>query len=446
MNGHVRKRGTRWEVVLEMGEQAAQRCPRCADARGRGRRYWTDKGKLPACPACGAEMVDFEARRQLVLPERFRTKTEAGQELTRQLGASLGGVFVEPAKMTLGEYMVDHWLPSVAGSVRASSLIAYRGHVERYIVPALGDVPLRKLTPTAINAFHSQLRNAPRKPRRSAKGTQPQDDAESAEKAVQDAMAKPLSESTRRHIHVTLVSALSAAVSQGLIAVNPASRAAAPQGRSKAEMHTWTASQLRSFLTAERDDRLFTLWRLLAVTGMRRGEALGLRWSDVDLTGGRVSIQRTRVVAGAAVLEQPPKTSKGRRAVTIDAATVAALRAWKKRQAAERLAWGAAWLGSDPPSAGWVFTRENGEPPHPLAITRCFAEAVARSGSPKIRLHDLRHTSATLALAAGLHPKVVQERLGHATIAQTIDTYSHTTAALHEGAAAELAAIMDGES
>jgi integrase len=160
----------------------------------------------------------------------------------------------------------------------------------------------------------------------------------------------------------------------------------------------------------------------------------------VDFVGARIHIQRTRVLAGWQVLEHPPKTRAGRRAVPLDAATVAALRAWKARQAAEKLAWGAAWQ-----DGGWVFTQEDGRPLHPGAVTKLFYAGVARAGAPRIRLHDLRHTSATLALAGGMHPKVVQERLGHATISQTLDTYAHTTPSLHEKAAARLAAIVDGE-
>jgi integrase len=147
------------------------------------------------------------------------------------------------------------------------------------------------------------------------------------------------------------------------------------------------------------------------------------------------------VIAGSLVLEHPPKTHAGRRAVPLDAGTLASLKAWRARQAAERLACGASWREGD-----WLFTREDGAPLHPGFVTKAFRERVAATELPRIRLHDLRHTCATLLLAAGVHAKVVQERLGHATISQTLDIYSHTTPSLHAGAAEQLAAIVDAEA
>lgn len=278
----------------------------------------------------------------------------------------------------------------------------------------------------------------PRRRRQGIKAFAPSGGVSAVSEAATEAPARPLSEATRRHIHVTAVIAFNAAVAQGLLRANPATRATAPKRRDAGELHTWPKEELRTFLEATREDRLHALWRLLAMTGMRRGEALGLAWSDVDLSGARVVIQRARVLNGDQVLEHAPKTRAGRRPVPLDAATVAVLKEWKKRQTEERLAWGPAWMDS-----GYVFTSEDGLPLHPGMATKRFGEAVTRAGVPAIRLHDLRHTSATLALAAGVHPKVVQERLGHATISQTLDTYSHTTPSLHEGAAETLAASVD---
>ncbi len=195
------------------------------------------------------------------------------------------------------------------------------------------------------------------------------------------------------------------------------------------ELHAWSRAELATFLEATKNDRLSPLWRLLAMTGLRRGEALGLKWSDVDLAAGRLSIQRQRVTTDYEVMERPTKTDRGR-SVAIDAATVSALRQQSQRQLDDAAEWQAAWIGD-----GHVFCRENGEPWHPDRITDLFGQAVKAAGVRHIRLHDLRHGWATLALGAGIHPKVVQERLGHANIAMTMDRYSHVIPALQESAA-----------
>ena len=172
---------------------------------------------------------------------------------------------------------------------------------------------------------------------------------------------------------------------------------------------------------------------------MRRGELLGIQWSDVDLGRARIAVRRSLVTVGHEVVVSEPKTAKGRRSVALDPATVASLKVWRLHQAAERLAWGPAWIDS-----GLVFTREDGRPLHPREVTRAFSRHVLAAGVPIIRLHDLRHTHATLALAAGVHPKVVQERHGHANIAITLDTYSHAIPAMQESAAATVARLVFG--
>jgi integrase len=164
---------------------------------------------------------------------------------------------------------------------------------------------------------------------------------------------------------------------------------------------------------------------------------LGLRWQDLDLDGGRASIRQTVIAIKHKVMIGTPKTAKGRRTVTLDKGTVAALREHRARQAAERLLMGAGWTDND-----LVFCHPDGTMLHPERFSRGFTEWVCKIGLPRIRLHDLRHGWATLALQAGIHPKVVMERLGHANIAITLDTYSHVTAGLHEDAAEQVAALF----
>ena len=193
-------------------------------------------------------------------------------------------------------------------------------------------------------------------------------------------------------------------------------------------MATRTVAELRTFLDVRGDDRLYPLWHLLASTGMRRGEALGLAWRDLDAEAGRLVIARAWVatVSGEAAM-QAPKTSHARRQVALDSATVAVLAAWRRTQVAERLAVGAAYADTD-----LIFCRADGRAYSPAYISARFKAAVkAATGLPVIRLHDLRHTHASLLLQQGAHPKVVSERLGHVSTAFTMDTYQHTTPALH---------------
>jgi integrase len=186
-------------------------------------------------------------------------------------------------------------------------------------------------------------------------------------------------------------------------------------------------------------DRLAAAFLTLATTGARRGEVLGLRWTDVDLDAARAAIWQTVIAVQHRVQFGEPKTAKGRRTIDLDAVTVAALREHRKRQAAERLLMGEGWTDH-----GLVFCRVDGGPLHPERFSRTFTTRVRQLGVPPIRLHDLRHGWATLALADGVHPKVVQERLGHANIGITLDIYSHVTEALHTDAAERVVAAIFG--
>jgi integrase len=177
------------------------------------------------------------------------------------------------------------------------------------------------------------------------------------------------------------------------------------------------------------------------MTGMRRGEAIGLRWSDVDLENARLAVRRALIPINRDVVVSEPKTAKGRRVIALDPGTVEVLQAQAVRQVDEQTRAGEAWV-----ETGLVFTQESGEALDPESVSRYFRQAVKLSMLPSIRLHDLRHTHATLALQAGIHPKVVSERLGHATISITLDTYSHAIPALQEAAAALIAGLVFAET
>ncbi|EQD49137.1 integrase family protein, partial [mine drainage metagenome] len=182
------------------------------------------------------------------------------------------------------------------------------------------------------------------------------------------------------------------------------------------------------------------LWRLLAVTGMRRGEACGLRWDDVDLEGGTLSIRVTRVVVGHEVVESLPKTAASARSIALDARTIQLLRSHAERQEERRRQLGPAYVDS-----GLVVTWEDGRPVHPSMVTKIFTREARAAGLAPIRLHDLRHSHATAGLEAGVPAKVMSERLGHSSVKTTLDIYSHVSPAIDREAAEKTAAHLFGD-
>ena len=250
--------------------------------------------------------------------------------------------------------------------------------------------------------------------------------------------ADGLAPKTVYYIHSILHRALRDAVRWGYVVRNVADAADPPKAKTP-EMRVWSPAQLRTFLDHVRGDRLYAAWLLAATTGMRRGEILGLRWNDLDLDAGRVAVRRPRILVDYQVQVSEPKTAKGRRSLALDPVTVAALRAHRARQAEEKLAVGGRYRDSE-----LVFTRPDGIAVHPERFSDWFRQHVRAAGLPRIRLHDVRHSYATAALAAGIPAKVVSERLGHANIAITMDTYSHVLPGLDEQAAGQVARLILG--
>jgi integrase len=324
----------------------------------------------------------------------FERRKEAEAGLTEALENLRTGSYVEPAKLTVAQFLRDEWLPAMRGSLRPSTFDSYGMIVRTRIAPEVGSVALQRLTPSTLNAMYANL-------------------------------SERLSPRSVRYTHAVMRHALADAVKWDRLVRNVADSAEPPSAKAAKprKMPTWSKDQLRTFLDHVREDRLFAAWRVLATTGMRRGELMALRWPDLDLDAGRVAIPDSKTGTG--------------RSVVLDSETVAALRAHRKAQAREKLALGPAYEDH-----GLVFCREDGVPIWAQSISRMFKRHASEAGLPSIRLHDVRHTAATLALQAGIHPKVVSERLGHATIAVTLDTYSHVVPGLQEDAAATLAALL----
>jgi integrase len=328
------------------------------------------------------------------------------------------GTFVEPSKETFQEFLAG-WLVAIEPTIRPATLYSYRRNLRLHVIPRLGSVQLRRIDAGMLNGLYAALL---------ADGKQSNGGGGLSARSV-------------RYIHAIVHRAFRDAVRWGRITRNPADAADPPRAAAtvRPEMTTWTAEQVRAFLTYTTDHRLHSAFVVLATTGMRRGECLGLRWSDVDLTAGRASIVQTVIAVNHEIRIGSPKTARGRRTVVLDPGTVAVLRRHRQTQLAERLIMGAGFTDHS-----LVFCRPDGGPLHPERFSRTFAVEAARAGLPAIRCHDLRHTWATLALSAGEHPKIVQERLGHANVSITLDVYSHVTEGLHGDAASRVAGIIFG--
>ncbi|MFI6180527.1 site-specific integrase [Nonomuraea sp. NPDC051191] len=201
----------------------------------------------------------------------------------------------------------------------------------------------------------------------------------------------------------------------------------------------WTPEQTNAFLMHARKDRLFVLYRLIAMRGLRRGEGVGLRWTDVIFERSRIGIHWQITQLGWDPIQGTPKTDASDREIAVDTETMALLKEHKKRQARERLAAGEDWVDS-----GFVFTNEFGRPLHPQHVTDRFYQICYQAGLPPVRLHDLRHGAATAMLAAGVDIKIVQETLGHKTSAFTRDTYTSVYPEAAAAAAEATAAFLTG--
>jgi integrase len=232
--------------------------------------------------------------------------------------------------------------------------------------------------------------------------------------------------------------ALRHAVRSSLIATSPAEFVELPRVP-RNEPGTWTAGDLALFLEHVRGDRLSGLWHLAATTGLRRGELLGLRWADIDLPRASISVVRQRADYAGTIYESAPKTEAGRRRIALDTETVRSLADHRRRQLEERIAWGEGYEDH-----GLVFCREDGSPISPAWLSRRLRHLAAAARLPRLTPHGLRHTWATLALQAGVHPRIVAGRLGHASVALTLDRYSHVIDGLDRLAAEDVASRIAG--
>jgi integrase len=350
-------------------------------------------------------------KRRQSLKQGFRTKREAENALAEAQKTVIDGTVVANSNMRLDEFL-DEWLVGQEARLRPSSHHSYVMAGKR-LKRHLGKYKIQALTPLQIEKFYAELLDHGQ---RNGKGLSPK---------------------TVKNTHVVLRKALADAERLGLVHRNAAAAARGPSV-TRPEMTTWSSDQLKAFSTVAQESRMRNAFTILASTGMRRGEALGLRWVDVDFDSSQLAIVQTVSTVDSKVVVGQPKTSGSRRTVYVHDATIKALRQQRQLQAEERLAAGPAWDTDN----DLVFRNVTGGPVNPDWFSRHFDKLVEQADVPRIRLHDLRHTNATLSLKAGVHPKVVSERLGHSSIAITLDLYSHVTPGISREAAATVESMM----
>ena len=358
-----------------------------------------------------------DGRRQQVRKRGFRTRKDAQTALNEALAELQHGAFVRPRRITLGSYLTG-WLAGLAIAGRRPTTIAgYRRLIRIHVEPGLGDIPIQDVNASDLDRLYAQL----------------------AAVGSPDGCG-PLSNRSIRYVHAVIGKALHDAERKGLVPRNVA-RLASPPSSSSArapEMKVWTPAQLRAFLEFVSGSRHAPMIRLAAMTGLRRAELCGLRWQDIELDKARLVVRQSITTVDHHTVIGDVKTVRSRRVIDLDANTVSVLRAQRTNQLHERLRAGPTWNDS-----GLVFTMADGQGWHPDVISRAFTRLVEKSGLPRIRLHDLRHTHATHLLAASTNVRVASERLGHASVAFTLDVYGHVLPGQQADAAAAVAALVD---
>lgn len=337
------------------------------------------------------------------------TKRDAEAELNRILAEIKNGGFVDPGNVTVADYL-DQWLNHVSTKTAAKTHERYAEIVRLGLAPHLGTIKLAKLRPLDIQGLYAEALKSGRMRRTGG-----------------------LSARSVLHYHRILSQALKQAVKWRLLPRNPADAVEPPRPEQK-EMVALDENQTAILIEKVKGTPLYIPVILAVTTGMRRGEVLGLRWCDVDLDRGALSVTQTLEKTREAGLRfKQPKTRKSRRTISLPSITVDALRRHRAAQAELYLRLGIGWDDS-----GLVCTKGAGDPINPNTLTSSFAACVRDMDIPRVRFHDLRHTHATQLLKEGVHPKVAQERLGHATIAVTLDLYSHVMPGMQEDAAARV--------
>ena len=339
-----------------------------------------------------------------------KTQAEVKAKLKAAIEDSANLDMLKAEQYTTGQWM-DVWFENCAKiKVRPSSHQTYRGYIDNHIKPNIGDIPLNKLSSLHLQKLYKKLLTGGRVERIESKG-QP----------------KGLSAKTVRNINQVISSAMDFAKDQKLISSNPTDGCALPKLEHK-EMKTLPVEQLTSFLREAKESGVFELYYIELATGLRRGELLGLKWEDIDLTQGSLRVQRQVARINGEIIEAPLKTKNAYRTLPLSADAVGVLQEQRKKS------------GSSP----YVFPSPTGGPISPDSVLHMLHRVLKRAGLAQVRFHDLRHTFATLALQNGVDIKTVSGMLGHYSAGFTLDTYTHVTTSAKKEAANTMGSILSG--
>ena len=372
MRGHITKRGKNsYSIAISLGKDAAS---------GKYKYQWvTVKG----------------------------TKKDAEKRLSELLHQLDNGTFMKPSKTTVGEYL-ERWLKDYAWpNLAPRTAEGYEHIMRRHLIPAFGNITLTSLKPEHLQRYYAEKLSSGR-----CNGV------------------GGVSAQTVRHHHTALHKALQMAVEWGLLSRNVADAVSLPHVQ-RPEMKTWSEDDIIYFLESAKDSPYYALFYTALFTGMRRSELLALRWQEIDFIFSQVYVSRSlHVLKEGKVVFTSPKTASGRRTVALPPSAILLLKEHKEKQTLDRVMLGIPLKDDD-----LVFSHIDGKRLLPNTVTHAWIKLVKRTGLKCIRFHDARHTHASLMLKQGTHPKIVQERLGHASIQITLDTYSHVAPGLQEAAA-----------
>ncbi len=353
---------------------------------------------------------DAEGKRKYFNKTIHGTKKDAQKFLTAKTREKDLGIFVEPASMPLNEFL-DRWLEEIAiNKLRARTFDNYESLLNCHVRKILGSKKLSDIQAYEVQKLYNDMKKAKYSPK------------------------------TIRHVHNVLSPVFKQAIKWKMLIQNPCDLCELPR-MEKPEMMYFTPEETTKFLDAAKEDKFYTVFLLAIETGMRPDEYLGLQWKDVDFENGAISVRRALVVKkGGGFIFTEPKTKKSRRSIPISKSAINALKNYRRNQLEEKLK-----LGADYENYDLVFASEIGTPLlHGNLLRRHFKPIRDKAKLPKIRLYDLRHTTATLLLSSGENPKVVSERLGHASIVLTLDTYSHVLPTLQKDATDKIEKLMFG--